>query len=186
MKKTCFTTRWTWVFLLMLLSLALAGANQTWAQRANIGPFDLNSGRSRSHQQYDPQTVTTVQGQVESLGSYGMIGWRVAPGMQIQGLVLKTDKGNITINLGAPRYVSQQGFQLKLGDSLEVTGSKVTSDDQTLLLASQVKKDGQTLKVRDDKGAPLWQEQDRGGRGFGGRGRGMMGSGGSGGRGLSN
>ncbi len=135
---------------------------------------------------YNPQTVTTVKGQVQSLGSYGMTGWRVAPGMQIQGLVLATDKGTMTINLGPPSWVSKQGFHLKQGDSLEVTGSKVTRDDQTVLLASQVKKDEQTLKVRDEKGAPLWQEQDRGGRGSSGMGRGGMGSGGRspGGRGA--
>ena len=128
--------------------------------------------------------MTTVKGQVESLGSYGQTGWHVAPGMQIQGLVLKTDKGDVTVNLGPPTYVSQQGFSLAKGDNLEVTGSQVARDDQTVLLAAQVKKDGRTLKLRDEKGAPLWHEQDRGGRGSGGRGRGMMG--GSGGRGLSN
>jgi uncharacterized membrane protein YgcG len=127
-----------------------------------------------------------VKGQVQSLGSYGMTGWRIAPGMQVQGLVLKTDKDNITINLGPPWYVSKQGFTLKQGDFLEVTGAQVTRDGQTLLLATQVKKDDQTLKVRDEKGAPLWREQDRGGRGFGGMGRGGMGSGGrsAGGRGA--
>ncbi len=51
---------------------------------------------------YDPRTVTTVKGQVQTLGSYAMSGWRVAPGMQIQGLVLTTDQGNLTINLGPP------------------------------------------------------------------------------------
>lgn len=117
-----------------------------------------------------------------------MTGWRVAPGMQTQGLVLKTDTGYITINLGPPGYVRKQGFSLKQGDSLEVTGSKVTRGDQTWLLAAQVKKDGQTLKVRDEKGVPLWREQDRGGRGSGGMGRGGMGSGGRspGGRGQIN
>ena len=50
------------------------------------------------------------------------------PGMQVHGLLLKTDKGNITVQLGPPAYVRKQGFDLKQGDSLEVTGSQVTRD----------------------------------------------------------
>jgi hypothetical protein len=132
--------------------------------------------------------VATVQGRVESLGSYGMTGWKAMPGMQVQGLLLKTDMGNITVHLGPPAYVRKQGFNLKTGDYLEVTGSRVARDGQTLLLAAQVRKDGQTLKVRDEQGVPLWQEQDHGGRGAGNRVRGGMGSDGrnTGGRGLIN
>ena len=102
------------------------------------------------------------------------------PGMQVHGLLLKTDKGNITVQLGPPTYVRKQGFDLKQGDSLEVTGSQVTRDGQPLLLAAQVKKDGQTLKLRDEQGVPLWQEEEHRGRGSGGGGWGGKGSGGGG------
>ena len=135
---------------------------------------------AQDRQLYNPQTVTTVQGQVEDLGSYGMQGWRGAPGMAIQGLVLKTAKGNLTVNLGPPWYVSKQGFTLQTGDTLEVTGSKVTQDEKTVLLAAEVKKNGQTLKVRDEKGAPLFRGQGPDGQETKGRGRGGMGSGGRG------
>ena len=112
-----------------------------------------------------------------------MTGWRVTPGMQTQGLVLKTDTDHINVDLGPPWYVSKQGFHLNQGDSLEVTGSRVTSEGQTRLLATTVNKDGQTLKVRDEQGMPLWREQDRGGRGSRGMGSGGRGAGG---RGQSN
>jgi hypothetical protein len=142
---------------------------------------------SQDLQGYDPQTVTTVKGQVESLGSYGMTGWRVAPGMRTQGLVLKTDTGNITLNLGPPWFPRKQDFTIKQGDTLEVTGSKVTRDDQTTILAAQVKKEGQTLKVRGENGKPLWHEHDHGGNWSGGMGHGGWGSGGKGyGRGPGN
>ncbi len=106
--------------------------------------------------------------------------WRAAPGMEIQGLVLKTSKGNITIHLGPPWYVSRQGFVLRKGDTLEVTGSKVTKDEKAVLLAAEVKKNGQTLKVRDEKGVPLFRGQGPDGQETKGRGRGGMGSGGRG------
>ncbi|MHB8069026.1 MAG: hypothetical protein ACYDIC_14145 [Desulfobaccales bacterium] len=177
--------------LLLLLSLAimLELSGVAAGQQLSFPGGGKRPGGSEAAElrRYDPQTVTTVKGQVESLGSYGQTGWRVTPGMQTQGLVLKTGAGNITINLGPPWYVNKQGFPLKPGDSLEVTGSKITQDEQTWLLAAQIKKEGRTLTVRDENGAPLWQEQDRprGGRDSGGKVHGGMGGGmGSGGRGL--
>jgi hypothetical protein len=109
-----------------------------------------------------------------------MQGWRAAPGMATQGLVLKTSQGNLTINLGPPWYVKKQGFSVQKGDTIEVTGSKVTQDEKTVLLAAEVKKNGQTLKVRDEKGVPLFRGQGPDGQEIKERGRGGMGSGGRG------
>jgi hypothetical protein len=180
MQEISLTNRRLWFSSLIIFTILL---ELVWPAAAQMGGFPGGGRRhggseAQDRQEYDPHTVTTVKGQVESLGSHGMTGWRITPGMQSQGLVLITDKGNITINLGPPWYIRKQGFDLKQGDSLEVTGSQVTKDGQTLLLAAQVKRDGQTLKVRDEQGVPLWREQDHGGRGAGGRGRGGMGSGG--------
>jgi hypothetical protein len=163
MRRIYLRKRWLWLSLTLLtMILGLA-----WPGLAQHRGFGRGGGRGGGPgaQGYNPQTVTTVKGQVEDLGSYGMQGWRVAPGMQTKGLVLKTDKGSITVHLGPAWYVSQQGFKLKEGDTLEVTGSKVTKDEKTVLLAAEVKKNGQTLKVRDEQGAPLWREQGRGGPG---------------------
>lgn len=190
MPRICLKDSHFWFLSMIILTMLIELSGPAAAQQLGFpgGGRRYGGSKTQDRQEYNPQTVTTIKGQVESLGSYGMTGWRVAPGMQSYGLVLKTDKGNITINLGPPWYVRKQGFDLKQGDSLEVTGSQVTRDGQTLLLAAQVKKDAQTLKLRDEKGVPLWREQDRGGRGSGGMGHGGMGSGGRspGGRGLVN
>ena len=163
---------------LLIFTMILGLAWPVMAQPRGLGR--RGDPRAEEHQLYDPRTVTTVHGQVENLGSYGMQGWRVAPGMAIQGLVLKATKGNITVDLGPPRYVSQQGFTLQPGDTLEVTGSKVTKDGKTVLLAAEVKKNKQTLKVRDEKGVPLFRGQGSDGQESKGRGRSGMGGGGRG------
>jgi hypothetical protein len=165
------TRTWLRFPALIILAMLLAPGGPAAAQWAGLGRGGGRNGGSGApaRLEYNPQTVATVKGQVESLGSYGMTGWKTMPGMQVQGLLLKTDQGKMTVHLGPPAYVRNQGFDLKQGDSLEVTGSQVTRDGQTLLLAAQVKKAGQTLKVRDEQGAPLWQVEDHGGRGAGGR-----------------
>jgi hypothetical protein len=87
--------------------------------------------------------------------------------MATQRLTLRTDNASITVDLGPAWYLSQQGFKIKQGETLEVTGSKIVRGQKTVMLAAEARKDGQTLKVRDEKGSPLWREQNRGGRGSG-------------------
>ncbi len=149
-----------------MLGITLGGVHQTLAQQVDIGPLGAKFGGLRTaSQQYNPQTVTTVKGQVESPGSYGLKGWRIAPGMETRGLILRTDKEIITVDLGPAWFVSQKDFHIEAGDVLEVTGSKISRDDKAIMLAAEAKKDGKTLRVRDEKGSPLWREQSKGGRG---------------------
>jgi hypothetical protein len=149
-----------------VLGITLGGVYQALAQHVEIGPIGAKfTGSRKTSQQYDPQTVTTVAGQVESTGSYGLKGWRIAPGMETQGLILRIDKEIITVDLGPAWYVNQKDFHIKAGDILEVTGSKITRNDETIILATEAKQDGKTLRVRDEKGSPLWKEQSKGGRG---------------------
>lgn len=39
---------------------------------------------------------------------------------------------------------------------MEVTGSRVTFDGKPAIIAAEVKKGGETLKLRDEKGRPVW------------------------------
>jgi len=157
MHRICFRKKWAGVSLI-ILSMMLG---LPWPAAAPV--FDLPMGDKTEAgpgpQDYNPEKVTTVKGQVKRLGGYGMTGWRVAPGMHPPGLVLKTDDESITVDLGPPWFLNQQSFTLKEGDNLEVTGSKNATDHQTVILAAEVKKDGQILKLRDEKGLPLWQEK---------------------------
>ena len=51
---------------------------------------------------FDLRKATTIAGQLENLGSYGLASWQSLPGMAVRGLVLKTEKGNIEVYLGPP------------------------------------------------------------------------------------
>lgn len=50
---------------------------------------------------------------------------------------------------------------------MEATGSRITHEDKPALLATEVKQAGQTLKLRDAEGKPVW-------RGTMGKGEGKM------------
>jgi hypothetical protein len=103
---------------------------------------------------YDPQTVTTVKGAVETLGTMPPRGWGA-----IRSAVLKTDQGNITVYLSPDWHLAQQKISLKAGDQLEATGSKATLGEQPCVIAKDLKVDGKTVTLRDDQGVPVWRGQ---------------------------
>jgi hypothetical protein len=108
---------------------------------------------------YNPQTVTTVKGAVESLGPEAS---KVRGAGAMRSAVLKTDHGSITVYLSPDWYLDQERISLKAGDQLEVTGSKVTlgKNKQPAIIAQKLKKSGgKTITLRDAKGVPVWLGQ---------------------------
>jgi hypothetical protein len=108
---------------------------------------------------YNPQAVETVTGTVVSVD-------RRAPRKlgrpERVSMVVKTDKGNLMVNLGPADYIDQQALKLKAGDQVEVKGMGVKRRNRTMLIAGEVKKGGQVLKLRDDAtGRPLWAKGRR-------------------------
>jgi hypothetical protein len=111
---------------------------------------------------YNPQTVTTVKGTVESLENLRTRMPHARRPMMSRIVVLKTEQGNVTVHLGPLWYVAEEKFPLKVGQALEVTGSKVDQDGTSLIVAKEAKSDGQTLQLRDEQGLPLWRGAGRG------------------------
>ena len=130
---------------------------------------------------YNPQTVTTVTGQVEKLEDLPSMGRGGARVCSTAALLLKTDQGSLMVHLGPGWYLDEKKFAVQVGDTVSATGSKVTLNNQPALIAREVTVKGTTLKLRDDQGLPLWRGMGRGGMGQGpGGGQGMGPGGGMG------
>jgi hypothetical protein len=187
MPRTSRRTIWSWLILLiaiLMISLALLmwAQHSGWGQGGPGGEDDPGWGRGpgrgpggggpggQARPRFDPREAITLKGQIESLGSYGTTGWRVAPGMVVQGLVLKTENGYTELDLGPPGYVAEKGFRLKMGDTLEAVGFQAARDGRTIFFAATVKTPDQTLKLLDDQGSPLWRPRGPRGPGPGGMG----------------
>ena len=50
----------------------------------------------------------------------------------------------------------KEPYALAEGDAIEVKGSRGKMDGSDAILAREIKKGSQTLKLRDEKGIPLW------------------------------
>ncbi len=141
-----------WLKQALLLLAGLMLALPAWAQ----------PGRH-----YDPKNVVTVQGQVEKvdrLSRPGRRGGAGKPGQQTQVVHLKTDQGVLLVHLGPARFLEEQQFAPKVGDTMSVTGSKLTTGKGDVILAAQVKSGDKTVTLRDAQGVPVWPGQGKSGR----------------------
>lgn len=111
---------------------------------------------------FDAKNVKTIQGTVESIGSF--LPEDAAPGssggMRIR---LTTDDGKlITVYAGPQWYAQQNDFYVKPGDKINVTGSQTKIGWRPVLVASQIKAGDRTLRLRNETGQPLWPGQPAG------------------------
>ena len=101
---------------------------------------------------YDPKTVETLKGEIEKIE-------RITPlrGMSAGvHLLLKTDKESVSVHLGPEWYLDNQDLKLEPKDKIEVKGSRVMVAGTPALIAAEVIKADQVLKLRDESGLPLW------------------------------
>jgi hypothetical protein len=130
-----------------LLSLALA--TSAWGQAGNKpggGPGNL----------YDPNTVVTVSGIVIAKTPPSARGLP-----QLVYLTLRTDAGKFTIFLGPDLYVDKLPVQIHNLDKIQVTGSKITWEGQPVIMAAEIKRGDQLLKLRGPNGVPVWSGRHR-------------------------
>lgn len=101
---------------------------------------------------YDTKTIETIKGQVISID-------QISPEKNMSAgihLLLNTENGNISVHLGPAWYIDNQDIQISKNDNITVTGSKVTYNNSQIIIAKEVVKGDQVLKLRDDNGYPLW------------------------------
>lgn len=116
-----------------------------------------NISFAQNNRIYDVNTFTEIKGEVskvvEIVRSKGVSG-----GIHI---MLNTGNENLSVHLGPKWYLDKQNVQLKISDKIEVKGSKVTIDGTKAIIAREIIKDGNILKLRDTYGTPFWSGKGR-------------------------
>ncbi len=101
---------------------------------------------------YDAKTVETISGEVVSVDkiipskgmSYGI------------HLTVKTEKETISVHLGPSWYLENQDVKIEPKDKIDVKGSRISFRGKPAIIAAEVKKRDETLKLRDENGFPVW------------------------------
>lgn len=139
--------------ILIVVSILSFIVSDSFAQRGmkwrGSGGWGMGSQYNRM---YDPKTVGTISGEVISVDM-------ITPmkGMS-QGvhLTLKTDKEIISVHLGPWWYIENRDIRIEPKDKIEVAGSRITYQGKPAIIAANVKKGDEVLKLRDENGLPVW------------------------------
>ncbi len=108
---------------------------------------------STYNMKFNPAKTETIQGKIKNVGTF-----RPEKGAT-SGLRLRvetTDGKMVTVYAGPKEYAAMQDVKFKAGNEVSVTGSPVTIDKKSVIMASEITSAGKTLKLRDEQGKPLW------------------------------
>ncbi len=136
-------------FVVVLLTVAAMAAAQPWQGWKGSGGWGMGGGYNRM---YDPFKAETVSGEVASVEQITPMR-KMGAGI---GLKLNTGKETLLVHLGPQWYIERQDMKIRAGDKVEIKGVKAVRMGQDVFIAAEVKKDGETLKLRDDAGFPAW------------------------------
>ena len=127
-------------------SFAQRGPGMMWRGSGGWGP---NSSYGKM---YDPKTVETVKGEVARVD-------HITPVKGMSGGVhmnLKTDKEIISVHLGPSWYLQNQDVEIEPKDKVEVKGSRITFAGKPAIIAAEIRKGDEVLRLRDETGFPVW------------------------------
>ena len=144
------------IVLIVLLLFALM-----WAPAAALGQHGQGIQDSTHHAAYDVNTVVTLAGKISRIDQL--------PG-RMQGMVgvhaiLENETEAVEVHLGPYMYLSKQTLQLKEGEGVEVTGSRIMHEGEPALLAREVRRGNEVLILRDEEGRPAWKGMMHQGKG---------------------
>jgi hypothetical protein len=99
---------------------------------------------------YDKTTEFTFKGTIEEVREVGAM-----PGVH---LFVKVAEQSYRVHLGPKSYLEREHWTFSKGDLVEITGSKVKVGGRgtQVVLARELRRDSNTLVLRDAAGAPKW------------------------------
>ena len=138
MKKSIF-----WGLSLMLLSLPTllqAQRGGGWGKNCQYcTQYDVN------HQQDYKGEILKVEMFVPDKG--------MGQGYEI---TIQTRDGEKTVHLGPVWYVNDKGFTFSVGDRVEVEGCEITFNGEEVIMAGEIERNGEKLRLRNEQGQPMW------------------------------
>jgi hypothetical protein len=106
---------------------------------------------------FNASNITTLDGTVIGMGKF-----QPTTGSEMLWLRVRPETGEpVLVNLGPRSYLSTQDFYFVPGDRIHLTGSKVaaSTSGKQVFLPTEIRYNGQTLRLRSATGTPLWEGQ---------------------------
>ena len=146
MKKSEIAVLVVSILCLLLSTNSVAQQGVNWRGARGWG---MGSVYSRM---FDPVTIDTVSGEVLRIEaitpmkgmSYGV------------HLMVKAERETLSVHLGPAWYVENQDTKIEPKDKIEIIGSRITFEGKPVIIAAEVMKGNEVLKLRDKNGFPFW------------------------------
>ncbi len=136
------------VVVLVFVSLPLLPACAPGAAQAE--------GPPRASQRFDPQAVQTVDGRVLGVDRIP-IQDQLAYGVRI---TVRDESGRpVAVHLAPGWYLDKQGLHFSPREQIEVRGYRTDVEGKPAIMAEKITKDGKVVRVRDERGRPLWRSR---------------------------
>lgn len=141
----------------LILSLVVVPAS--FAEKGMRGKMGDGMGPGDPYARtYNPASVETLNGEVVEVDKMTPKGRR-GEGIHLD---FKTEAETITVHLGPAWFLEKKGMNIEKSDQLEIKGSRVALDGNPTLIAAEIKKEGNTLTLRDANGIPFWSARREG------------------------
>jgi hypothetical protein len=104
------------------------------------------------HRAFKKDSIQTVEGSIGDMR-------KAAPmsGMDEAAMLnLQTDKETIPVHLGPAWFIERQDRQFNQGERIKVTGSRVELNGKAVIIATEVERGNDTLRLREKNGRPCW------------------------------
>ncbi len=71
-------------------------------------------------------------------------------------LTLKNGNDSLDLFVGPEKFLKEMEISFAKGEAIEVLGSQRTVDGNGILLVREVRRNGDVMTMRDEKGKPVW------------------------------
>jgi len=101
---------------------------------------------------YNSGSIETFTGEVVSVDQFTPMKG-MSNGVR---LVVKTGNETIYVHLGPMWFIEKQDLKIEPKDKITVKGSSITFEGKKTIMATEIKKGNEVLKLWDERGYPLW------------------------------
>ncbi|HEX9666918.1 MAG TPA: DUF2934 domain-containing protein [Thermodesulfobacteriota bacterium] len=100
----------------------------------------------------DPKTMENISGEVISIERITLIK-KMFHGVH---MTVKTDNEIISVHLGPGWYIDRQDIKIEPKGKVEVKGSRINCEGRTSIIATEVKRGKEFLRLCNENGFPVW------------------------------
>ena len=159
--KVLLTTITSFILVLVVASPLAAeepldNSEYIYCCQDNQSHWHGHRGR-HSRNNYNLNKIETLNGKVVSVDTYPSQRGN-SEGIH---LILKTGKELVEVHLAPSWYLEKQNFEIVAEDKIAITGSRINPNGRREIIASQIKKGNEILRLRDENGFPLWRGDRR-------------------------